>query len=97
MGGRETDLNLLGIASLCKPGLALQSELIHYLRTHNWFCLREAGAANSVPGMSRRLPHIWKSSRVCANSCKLYCNKDELFAHSPPPPVLRLPGDQYGQ
>lgn len=47
---RKTDLNLFEIACLGKPELALQGELIHYLRTHKWFCVQEAGYRELPPG-----------------------------------------------
>jgi hypothetical protein len=47
---RETNLNLFEIACLGKPELALQGELIHYLRTRNWFCVQEAGYRELLPG-----------------------------------------------
>lgn len=50
---RETNLNLFEIACLGKPELALQGELIHYLRTCNWFCVHEAGYRELPPGADK--------------------------------------------
>lgn len=49
----NTSLNLFEIACLGKPELALQGELLHYLRTEGWLCVQEAGYRAPVNGSSR--------------------------------------------